>query len=336
MKAIVDKVAPGVRSVIAHGRMEGSKLERVMLDFMRGDYDVLIATTIVESGLDIPNTNTIIINNAHNFGLSDLHQLRGRVGRSNKKAFCYLFAPPVTLLSPESRRRLKAIEDFSTLGSGFNIAMQDLDIRGSGNLLGGEQSGFIADIGFETYNRILNEAILELRETEFKDLYESPEVVSQATEDQNFVADCHIDTDLELLLPDSYISNISERVNLYRKLDEINSSEGLSEFREMLTDRFGPLPRQSEELLHVVELRWLAKKSGVEKIVLKKSVLITYFVANPESRFYKSDMFNTVVGNIQRNPGTFKMREDKEKLSLRVNNINSVFEAFKVLQKLIE
>jgi transcription-repair coupling factor (superfamily II helicase) len=332
VKDIVDRVVPGIRSVVVHGQMEGRKLESVMLDFMQGDYDVLIATTIVESGLDIPNANTIIINNGQNFGLSDLHQLRGRVGRSNKKAFCYIFAPPVTLLSQEARRRLKAVEEFSTLGSGFNIALQDLDIRGAGNLLGAEQSGFIADIGFDTYNRILNEAITELKETEFRDLYDSPQ--EKVRDERPLLADCHIDTDLELLFPDSYVNNISERVELYRKLDALNNEEELKAFREMLVDRFGQLPLQSEELLKVVELRWLAQRTGVEKIVLKKSILITYFVSNPDSPFYTSDKFRQVIGNIQANPGIFRMREDQEKLSLRSDQVRTVEEAYGVLSRL--
>ena len=332
IKEIIDRVVPGIRSVVAHGQMEGRKLESVMLDFMQGDFDVLIATTIVESGLDIPNANTIIINNGQNFGLSDLHQLRGRVGRSNKKAFCYIFAPPVTLLSQEARRRLKAVEEFSTLGSGFNIALQDLDIRGAGNLLGAEQSGFIADIGFDTYNRILNEAITELKETEFSGLYDKPRDTEEET--TLFLTDCHIDTDLELLFPDQYVSNISERVELYRKLDAIKDENGLVAFREMLLDRFGVLPAPSEELLKVVELRWLAQRTGVEKIVLKKSILITYFVSNHESPFYRSEKFKEVIRNIQANPGIFRMREDQEKLSLRSDQVNSVEEAYQIMLRL--
>jgi len=330
IKEIVDRVVPGIRSVVAHGQMEGRKLESVMLDFMQGDFDVLIATTIVESGLDIPNANTIIINNGQNFGLSDLHQLRGRVGRSNKKAFCYIFAPPVTLLSQEARRRLKAVEEFSTLGSGFNIALQDLDIRGAGNLLGAEQSGFIADIGFETYNRILNEAITELKESEFRELYDKPADKPRA--EALFLTDCHIDTDLELLFPDSYVHNISERVELYRKLDALKNEDELEEFREMLIDRFGKLPEPSEELLQVVQLRWLAQITGVEKIILKKSILITYFVSNPDSPFYSSQKFREVIGNIQTNPGIFRMREDQEKLSLRSDQVNTVEEAYRILR----
>ncbi len=332
VKEIVDRVTPNLRSAVAHGQMEGRKLESVMLDFMQGDYDVLIATTIVESGLDIPNANTIIINNGQNFGLSDLHQLRGRVGRSNKKAFCYIFAPPVTLLSQEARRRLKAVEEFSTLGSGFNIALQDLDIRGAGNLLGAEQSGFIADIGFETYNRILNEAIAELKENEFSSLY--AKTAAPAPDETVFLTDCHIDTDLELLFPDQYVSNISERVELYRKLDAIKEEKNLEEFRTMLIDRFGMLPPPSEDLLKVVQLRWLAQRTGVEKLVLKKSIMITYFVSNPESPFYRSQKFKEVIGNIQAHPGLFRMREDQEKLSLRSDQVNSVEEAYQILLRL--
>jgi transcription-repair coupling factor (superfamily II helicase) len=332
VKEIVDRVVPGIRAVVAHGQMEGKKLESAMLEFVRGAYDVLIATSIIESGLDIPNANTIIINNGQSFGLSDLHQLRGRVGRSNKKAFCYIFSPPDTLLSPEARRRLRAVEEFSALGSGFNIALQDLDIRGAGNLLGAEQSGFIADIGFDTYHRILNEAITELKEAEFSSLY--ADSGSTVREEKTYVSDCHVDTDLELLFPDSYISNIRERVELYSKLDALDNEQELEAFRSMLMDRFGPLPRSSEELLKVVQLRWLAQRSGVEKIVLKKSVLITYFVSNPESPFYRSDTFKKVIGNIQDNPGIFRLREDQERLSLRSDRVDSIEEAFHILEKL--
>jgi transcription-repair coupling factor (superfamily II helicase) len=337
VKLMIDKLVPGARSVIAHGQMDGKSLENVMLSFMDGDHDILIATTIIESGLDIPNTNTIIINNAHHFGLSDLHQLRGRVGRSNKKAFCYLFAPPLTMVTPEARRRLKAIEEFSSLGSGFNIAMQDLDIRGAGNLLGGEQSGFIADIGFETYHKILNEAIQELKDGVFRDVFEStPEAGDSAEKEEarSYSSDCHIDTDLELLLPENYVSNVSERIHLYRDLDNISHYDGLKEYRKMLEDRFGPLPSEAEELLQVVQLRWLALRTGVEKIILKNNTLITFFVSNPESLFYNSPVFSRVINNIQRNPGLFRMRQDKDRLSLRVNNIGSISETFKIIEQL--
>ncbi|MDA3821835.1 MAG: transcription-repair coupling factor, partial [Bacteroidales bacterium] len=334
VKKMIDALVPGVRTVIAHGQMDGKELENVMLGFMAGDYDVLIATSIIESGLDIPNTNTIIINNAHHFGLSDLHQLRGRVGRSNKKAFCYLFAPHVTLLSPEARRRLKAIEEFSGLGSGFSIAMQDLDIRGAGNLLGGEQSGFISDIGFETYHKILNEAIQELKDGVFSDLYHDEEKKDLEIESKKYALDCHIDTDLELLFSEAYVSNTSERMRLYRELDNIDTPESLDIFRQMLLDRFGPLPGEAEELLHVVQLRWLAQRTGVEKIILKNKTLITFFVSNPDSLFYRSEAFSRIIGNIQRNPKLFRMKQDKDRLSLRVNNIGSIEETFRILEQL--
>jgi transcription-repair coupling factor (superfamily II helicase) len=335
VKHLIDNLIPGIRTVIAHGQMEGKALENVMLGFMLGDFDVLIATSIIESGLDIPNTNTIIINNAHHFGLSDLHQLRGRVGRSNKKAFCYLFTPHITLLTPEARRRLRAIEEHSGLGSGFNIAMQDLDIRGAGNLLGAEQSGFIADIGFETYHKILNEAIQELKEGVFADLYEQESIEKEGST-RSFTADCHIDTDLELLIPEAYVSNISERMNLYRELDNIDRSEALENFSKMLHDRFGPLPKETEELLSVVRLRWLAMQTGVEKIILKNSALIAYFVSNPESGFYRSEVFSRIIENIQGNPKLFRMRQDKDRLSFRVNNIASIAETFRILEQVNE
>jgi transcription-repair coupling factor (superfamily II helicase) len=334
VKQMVDALVPGIRSVIAHGQMEGKHLEKVMLGFMAGDHDVLIATSIIESGLDIPNTNTIIINNAHHFGLSDLHQLRGRVGRSNKKAFCYLFAPHVTLLTPEARRRLKAIEEHSGLGSGFNIAMQDLDIRGAGNLLGAEQSGFIADIGFETYHKILNEAIRELKEGVFSGLFEK-EVTEETGPQQKYAYDCQIDTDLELLLPESYIASISERMHLYRELDNIDNDTDLEQFRKMLRDRFGELPSEAEELLNVVRLRWLAMQTGVEKIILKNNTLIAYFVSDPDALFYRSPLFEKIIGNIQRNPRLFRMRQDNDRLSFRVNETGSIEATFRIMEQLL-
>ncbi|MEX0980811.1 MAG: transcription-repair coupling factor [Bacteroidales bacterium] len=333
VKEMVDKLVPDVRTVVAHGQMDGKELEKVMLGFMVGDYDVLIATSIIESGLDIPNTNTIIINNAHHFGLSDLHQLRGRVGRSNKKAFCYLFAPHITLLTQEARRRLRAIEEHSGLGSGMSIAMQDLDIRGAGNLLGAEQSGFIADIGFETYHKILNEAVQELKEGVFSDLFEQEK--QEATDGSStFTGECHIDTDLELLFPESYISSVTERMRLYRELDNSTTPEELENFRIMLADRFGPVPGQTEELLKAVHLRRLAKQTGVEKIILKNRTLIAYFASNPDSLFYRSDAFVRIIGNIQRNQKQFKMRQDKDRLSLRVNNIDSIGKTIGILERL--
>ncbi|MFZ5939427.1 MAG: transcription-repair coupling factor [Bacteroidota bacterium] len=334
VKIMIDKLVPGVRSIVAHGQMDGKTLENTMLEFMMGDYDVLIATTIIESGLDIPNANTIIINNAHQFGLSELHQLRGRVGRSNKKAFCYLFSPPLSVLTPEARRRLKAIEEFSSLGSGFNIAMQDLDIRGAGNLLGAEQSGFIADIGYETYQKILNEAMAELREGEFRELFEKPDKPERVAE-VSFVPDCHIDTDFELLLPEEYIRNVSERISLYRQLDEISTDEELNRFSEMLTDRFGKPPAATEQLMLIVRLRRLAMRSGVEKIVLKKSTMIVYFVSNPEARFYRTELFQRIIANIQRRHQTFRVKEENEKLSVRIDRIGDVAAAIRVLEQMV-
>ncbi|WP_083631469.1 transcription-repair coupling factor [Labilibacter marinus] len=315
VEAMVNRIMPTVKTVVAHGQMEGGQLEKIMLDFINGDYDVLIATTIIESGLDIPNANTIIINNANHFGLSELHQLRGRVGRSNKKAFCYLLAPPLTSVTQEARRRLKIIEEFSDLGSGFNISMQDLDIRGAGNLLGGEQSGFIADIGFETYHRILNEAILELKETEFKDLYK--EEINQAI-DKNikFVSDCTIETDAKLLLPDDYVENVAERMQLYRKLDGLKNEDELDAFKNELTDRFGQIPETSMELIQVVQIRWKAIDLGIEKIIFKNNKLIIYFVSNQESPYYQSPVFTGILGYLQTKSKDVKMKEKGGKLSM--------------------
>jgi transcription-repair coupling factor (superfamily II helicase) len=356
MEILINKLCPNIKTVSAHGQLEGDKLEEIMLNFIRGDYDVLLSTTIVESGLDIPNANTIIINNAQNFGLSDLHQLRGRVGRSNKKAFCYLLTPPVQNLTPEARRRLKAIEDFSDLGSGFNIAMQDLDIRGAGNMLGAEQSGFISEIGFETYQRILNEAMLELRDEEFPELFadNTSKQNEEDTQEENqsktdvvhqskqilpkqvnsvFVSDCQVDTDLELLFPDDYIRNVSERVKLYRELDNIESEDKLLNFEQQLMDRFGPLPEPTTELLNVVRLRWMAKQLGFEKVMIKNSRLYVFFVANQQSLYYKSAVFEKVIRFIQSNPRTFQMKETKEKLSMTVENITTVRKAMDLFQK---
>jgi transcription-repair coupling factor (superfamily II helicase) len=336
IETLINKLCPDVRTLVAHGQLDGNKLEKVMLDFINYDYDVLIATTIIESGLDIPNTNTILINNAQNIGLSDLHQLRGRVGRSNKKAFCYLLAPPLTTVTPEARRRLKAIEEFSELGSGFSIAMQDLDIRGAGNLLGAEQSGFITDIGFETYHRILNEAILELKESSFHELYEQEqeELIEKQITQQKFIADCQIETDLELLLPDNYINNISERIRLYRELDNIEIEEKLLDFENQLKDRFGELPLQTIELMNVVRLRWLAVELGFEKIILKRGRMVTYFINNQESPYYKSTIFSKILGFIQQNPKDIKMKEAKNKLTMSFDHVKNVQNAIEKIQKI--
>ncbi|MBN1819580.1 MAG: transcription-repair coupling factor, partial [Prolixibacteraceae bacterium] len=291
---------------------------------------------IIESGLDIPNANTMIINNAQNFGLSDLHQLRGRVGRSNKKAFCYLLAPPLSTISAEARRRLKAIEEFSDLGSGFNIAMQDLDIRGAGNLLGAEQSGFIADIGFETYHRILNEAIQELKQGEYKSLFEEEEQqASQSFLQVKFINDCQIDTDLELLFPDDYINGTAERMLLYRELDNIEKEEELELFTESLIDRFGKIPHQTAELLNVIRLRWKAIKLSIEKIILKDRKMICHFISDQESPFYRSADFVKIIQAIQHNIVQCKIKEAKNKLSLVFNETESIVQASEILDKLI-
>lgn len=332
----IKRIVPGVKTIVGHGQMEGPKLEKVMLDFMNGEYDVLIATTIIESGLDISNANTIIINNAQNFGLSDLHQLRGRVGRSNKKAFCYLIAPPLSTLPADARRRLQAIEQFSELGSGFNIAMQDLDIRGAGNMLGAEQSGFIADIGFETYHRILNEAILELKE-EYKDLFED----ENKEQRENllgikYVNDCVIDTDLELLFPTDYIPGNSERMNLYRELDNVSTQEELDQFVHALTDRFGPLPKESRELIDVLPLRWKAINLGFEKIILKNKTLICYFISDPQSSYYRAPEFMKLVQYIQQGQKQGRMKETKGKLTLTFNHVLNIETAAHILDEMLK
>jgi transcription-repair coupling factor (superfamily II helicase) len=337
VEATIKRIMPGVKTGVGHGQMDGPKLEKVMLDFINGEFDVLIATTIIESGLDIPNANTMIINQAQNFGLSDLHQLRGRVGRSNKKAFCYLITPPLSSVNSDARRRLRAIEEFSDLGSGFNIAMQDLDIRGAGNMLGAEQSGFIADIGFETYHRILNEAIQELKQGEFKGVFdEDDQQQTQAFLNIKFVNDCQIDTDLELLFPDDYIPGTSERMLLYRELDNIEDSEQLEKYKTALTDRFGKLPRESRELLDVVQLRWKAIELSMERIILKNKKMICYFVADPESQFYQSQEFINIVKFVQQSKTGGNMREKNGKLTLTFPNIPNIETADFILKEIIE
>jgi len=327
------KICPNVSSIVAHGQLEPAKLEKTMLDFICGDYDVLISTTIIESGIDISNANTIMVNNAQMFGLSDLHQLRGRVGRSNKKAFCYLLAPPLETLTNEARRRLKAIEEFSELGSGFSIAMQDLDIRGAGNMLGAEQSGFIAEIGFETYHKILDEAIHELKHEEFSDVFEE-EIKASKKEWMPNSSDCHIETDMELLIPDSYVSSVSERMRLYREIDLISTPDELKAFEQRLKDRFGTVPSQVLELLNIVRLKWLAVPLGIEKIVLKNDMLIAYFVSNQLSPFYRSTQFAEIIGAIQRNSSIFQLKETKDKLSLIAKKVKNVDNALQTLQQL--
>ncbi|MDC1106900.1 transcription-repair coupling factor [Prolixibacteraceae bacterium] len=338
VETMIQRVCPGVRTVVGHGQMDGASLEKVMLSFIAGEYDVLIATTIIESGLDIPNANTIIINHAHQFGLSELHQLRGRVGRSNKKAFCYLLAPPMSSLPAESRRRLEAIEEFSELGSGFNISMQDLDIRGAGNMLGGQQSGFIADIGFETYQRILNEAIHELKTEEFKDIFddevENDKEARKAFMNVSYVQDCQIETDMELLFPSDYVENTAERMILYNELDNIECVEDLNLFIQNTEDRFGKMPQEATELTKIVQLRWAAQSIGIEKIRLKKKRMILDFISDPQSPFYSSAEFTAILQWLQQNPGKAGMKQEKDRIRLtfiKIFDVNDALEAMKSL-----
>lgn len=324
---IIRRLCPAAKICVGHGQMEPAALERVVLDFMMGDYDIMIATTIVENGIDIPNANTIIINQAQNFGLSDLHQLRGRVGRSNKKAFCYLIVPSMLSVTDEARRRLKAIEAFSDLGSGFNIAMQDLDIRGAGNLLGGEQSGFIAEMGFETYQRILSEAVDELRQEKGMDAVPGSPFMHKKEE---YVSDCTIDTDLEILIPDDYVSITAEKIRLYKELDAVENEKELSAFMDSVKDRFGPVPEQVKELADTVRLRWLAMELGFEKIVLKNGMLIAYFVSNQMSGYYKSAKFAGVMGFLQKQNRRFEMKQQSEKLYIIVKRVESIEKAYKL------
>jgi transcription-repair coupling factor (superfamily II helicase) len=331
MTNMLQQLCPKVDFGVAHGQMEGDKLEAAMLKFMEKEYDVLVCTNIVESGLDVPNANTIIINNAHMFGLSELHQLRGRVGRSNKKAFCYLFSPPVSVLTPEARKRLKTIEEFSDLGSGFNISMRDMDIRGAGNLLGGEQSGFIAEIGFDMYHKILDESIRELKSTEYKDLYKD-----ELEREETYVRDCQIDTDLEMLIPDHYIRNINERLSIYTELDNVENEEKLQEFKSQLIDRFGNLPQQVEELFNGIRLRWVAKKLGFERIIFKNRKLRCYFLENPESYYYETSVFGKIMNYVQQHPKKCSVKQTGKSLILTFENINKMHEAFNLLHEVEE
>ncbi|WP_373137597.1 transcription-repair coupling factor [Parabacteroides merdae] len=323
MEVLVKREVPDARIAVGHGQMEPEKLEKIILDFVNYEYDVLIATSIVESGIDVPNANTIIINNAQQFGLSDLHQLRGRVGRSNRKAFCYLLSPPLSSLTQEARRRLQAIENFSELGSGIHIAMQDLDIRGAGNMLGAEQSGFIADLGYETYQKILEEAVDELKAEEFADLY------SNATENRpdtgsEYVRETYIESDLELMFPPTYIPNDSERVSLYRELDKMEEERDILAFTERLKDRFGKVPKEGKELIRVVRLRRMAKTLGMEKVILKKGQMSIFLVTNPESPYYESEAFDKLLGFIQKHPRECTLREQNGKRSIVIKNVPTV------------
>jgi transcription-repair coupling factor (superfamily II helicase) len=334
IETCIRREIPDARIAIGHGQMEPEKLERVILDFVNHEYDVLISTTIIENGIDVPNANTIIINNAHQFGLSELHQLRGRVGRSNRKAFCYLLSPPLSAITTEARRRIQAIENFAELGSGMYIALQDLDIRGAGNMLGAEQSGFIADLGYETYQKILEEAVDELKIDEFAGLYASDDTHLPDAE-REFVRETFIESDLELLFPPTYIPNDSERISIYRELDAIEDDEKLSGFVARLKDRFGAIPEEGEELIRVVSLRQLGKQLGFEKLILKKSMMNIHLVKNDESPYYQSKTFGKLLSYIQRRPKNCNLREQAGKRSLIIKNIPDVQTACRCLAEIL-
>lgn len=329
LRVLVNRLVPEARVAIGHGQMSGEELEKVIVDFLDYEYDVLIATSIVESGVDISNCNTIIINNAHHFGLSELHQLRGRVGRSNRRAFCYLLSPPLSGLTTDARRRLQAIESFSDLGSGFNIAMQDLDIRGAGNLLGAEQSGFIADLGYETYQKVLTEAVMELKEDEFAELYE--EEKAENGEDGIYVYDCQMETDMELMFPSDYIESVSERMNLYRELDNVKDEAALKAYESRLQDRFGKLPQEALNLLQLVRLRWLAISLGFERMTLKNERMIGYFVMEDDSPYYQSKAFGKILSYFQSHAIRCKLREQTGKRSIVFSDVRSINEAYNIL-----
>ncbi len=332
---MLQRLVPDAKIGIGHGQMDGKKLEDLMLRFMNNEFDVLVSTTIIESGLDVPNANTIFINNANNFGLSDLHQMRGRVGRSNKKAFCYFITPEYSAMTDEARKRITALEQFSELGSGINIAMKDLEIRGAGDLLGGEQSGFINEIGFETYQKILSEAIEELKEKEFKNLYEETEGPKK-----NFVKEMTIDTDFELLFPDDYVNNITERLNLYTKLNELKTEAELQKFEKELLDRFGEMPKEAEDLLNSVRIKWIAISMGLERLVMKQKKMVGYFVADQQSAFYQSAAFTKVLQYVQSHPQKVTMKEKQTRNGLRLlltfEGISSVDKALRALEPFSE
>ena len=325
VEQMINRVCPKAKTVMGHGQMEPSVLEERMLDFIRGDYDVLVSTTIIENGIDIPNANTMIINQANMFGLSDLHQLRGRVGRSAVKAYCYLIVPPETSITEDARRRLRAIEAFSDLGSGFNIAMQDLDIRGAGNLLGGEQSGFIADMGFETYQRILNEAFIEINS-------QRADIEEDITEDMQFVSDCSIDTDMEIYIPDDYVEQTAEKIKLYKELDAMKDDTQIEGFLESLKDRFGEPPEQVLQLSYVVRLRHLAVSLGFEKIVLRQGAMQMHFVSDPKSAYYRTEKYQGIMNAISsRRMGKINYKPEQNKLWVTVPRVNSISRAYEIL-----
>lgn len=331
LKLLIEKLVPDCRVAIGHGQMKPEELEKIIMGFINYDYDLLLSTTIVENGIDISNANTIIVNDAHRFGLSDLHQMRGRVGRSNKKAFCYLIAPAKACLTPESRRRLEALETFSDLGSGFNLAMQDLDIRGAGNLLGSEQSGFMEDLGYETYQKILSQAVTELKNEEFNDLYQQEMDEGKLLTGDDFVDDCAVETDLETYFPDTYVPGSSERMLLYRELDHLQSEEEVAEFRKRMIDRFGPVPREADELMCVVGLRRQGKSLGCEKIMLKQGTMQLQFVSNVNSPFYRSEMFSRVLAYATTHIQDCALKEKNNKRFLRIRDIKSVEQAKNLL-----
>ncbi len=333
LTAMLKRLCPDARITMAHGQMDSKKLEETMLAFIAGDYDVLVSTNIIETGLDIPNANTIIINNAHQFGLSDLHQLRGRVGRSNRRAFCYLFCPPISTLTPEARKRLHIIEEFSDLGSGLNIAMRDLDIRGAGNLLGAEQSGFIADIGYETYQKILEEAILELKETEFRELFEE-----ELKQRKCFVSDVQLEADVEMHIPDDYVESVRERLSLYKELNELEEEEQIKTFTEKLKDRFGPVPAPVFELFHALRLRRIARQMGFERISLQNGKLICFFISDPQSSYYESAFFKALFDFIAKEGFRYNLRlkQTAKHLMLIRDQVDSLSKATKLLEKVKE
>lgn len=331
---MLQRLVPDARIAIGHGQMEGDRLEKTLLGFMEGQYDILLATTIIENGLDVPNANTLFINNAQNFGLSDLHQMRGRVGRSNKKAFCYFITPPLTAISSDAQKRIQAIEQFSVLGSGIQIAMKDLEIRGAGDLLGGEQSGFINEMGFETYQKILQEAIEELKETEFKELYQG----SENDRLQTAVKEVQIDTDLELYIPEEYVNIVSERLSLYQELSSVKTPEALEAFRLQLQDRFGVLPQVTLGLLESVQLKWLAIRLGLERLIIKKGKCLGYFIADQEHPFYQSENFTHLLQQVQTSGGDLVLKEKQTQSGLRlllviehIQSIQALIQALKPL-----
>ena len=335
MEGLIQRLVPDARIAVGHGQIDGRKLEKILLGFMNGEYDILIATTIIENGLDVPNANTIFINNANNFGLSDLHQMRGRVGRSNKKAFCYFITPPLSSMSTDAQKRIKTVEQFSAIGSGIQIAMKDLEIRGAGDLLGGEQSGFINEMGFETYQKILQQAIEELKENEFKSIYNKDE-----NNDINFFTnEIQIDTDLEILIPDHYVNIVKERLALYQELSKIKTNIDLEEFEIKLRDRFGPLPLETVELIESVRLKWIVTKLGIERLIIKNGNCLCFFISNQKSDFFQSEEFNYIINQIQKKSDRLTLKEkitpDGPKLILSVNKIKDIKSLKSLLNQLV-